>query len=113
MTSCLLQDRACVPCRGGVPSLHGAALQELSEQLGTDWDVVDDHHLTKTIRFKNFRQALHFTNAVGELAEAEGHHPEITLAWGRVTLRVWTHSANGLTESDFILAAKIDHIDGQ
>jgi len=70
--------------------------------------VVDEHHLEKEYRFKDFRTALDFTNRVGELAESQGHHPDIHLSWGRVRLDIWTHKINGLTESDFIFAAKAD-----
>lgn len=100
--------RRCVPCRGGVPPLKGAELQSLAEKLGGDWRVVNEHHLEKTYRFKNFKEALAFTNAVGQLAEREGHHPDIYLAWGKVSLTIWTHKIDGLTESDFVLAAKAD-----
>lgn len=103
-----LADRECVPCKGGVPPLKGSGLTELQEKLGGGWRVVDEHHLEKEYRFKNFRQALAFTNKVGEMAEAQGHHPEINLAWGKVRLTVWTHKIDGLTESDFIFAAKAD-----
>jgi len=70
--------------------------------------VVDEHHLEKEYRFKDFRTALAFTNRIGELAETQGHHPDIFLSWGRVRLAIWTHKINGLTESDFIFAAKAD-----
>lgn len=76
--------------------------------LGNDWRLVDQHHLEKEYRFRNFRDALEFTNRVGELAEQQGHHPDIHLAWGMVKLQVWTHKINGLTESDFVFAAKAD-----
>ena len=98
----------CVPCRGGVPPLTGEEIAPLQERLGGDWRVVDNHHLEKEFRFRNFSEALAFTNLVGELAEAQGHHPEFALGWGHVGLRIWTHKISGLTESDFILAAKID-----
>jgi 4a-hydroxytetrahydrobiopterin dehydratase len=80
----------------------------MHEQLGNDWKVIDEHHLEKEYRFKNFREALDFTNRVGELAESVGHHPDIFLAWGKVRLTVWTHKIGGLSESDFIFAAKAD-----
>jgi len=105
-----LAKMQCVPCKGGVPPLKGEGLENLHKQLNGDWMVVDDHHLEKQYKFKNFRQALAFTNQVGELAEAEGHHPDIYLAWGKVKLMVWTHKIDGLTESDFIFAAKIDEL---
>jgi 4a-hydroxytetrahydrobiopterin dehydratase len=103
-----LSAKHCVPCRGGVPPLKGDSLRSLALQLGDGWRVVDEHHLEKSYPFDDFRQALDFTNRVGEIAEREGHHPDIHLAWGRVGLTIWTHKIDGLTESDFILAAKAD-----
>jgi len=103
-----LAAKSCVPCRGGVPPLKGAQLQALAKQLGGGWRVVNEHHLEKDYAFKNFKEALAFTNAVGEIAEREGHHPDIHLAWGKVGLTIWTHKIDGLTESDFVLAAKAD-----
>ncbi len=104
-----LTSKNCVPCRGGVPPLKGEALQTLEKQV-EGWAVVDEHHLVKTFKFPDFRQALGFVNRVGELAEQQGHHPDIYLAWGKVEIKIWTHKINGLTESDFILAAKIDQL---
>lgn len=103
-----LANMECVPCKGGVPPLKGDTLTELLEKLGGGWRVVDGHHLEKEYRFRDFREALAFTNRVGELAEAQGHHPDIYLAWGEVRLSIWTHKIDGLTESDFIFAAKAD-----
>jgi 4a-hydroxytetrahydrobiopterin dehydratase len=105
-----LASKPCVPCRGGVPPLKGAPIEELHRQLDSAWRVVDEHHLERRFTFKNFRQALDFTNRVGELAEVEGHHPDVYLSWGRVDLKIWTHTIDGLTESDFILAAKVDRL---
>ena len=105
-----LASRHCVPCRGGVPPLKGAAIHALHDQLGREWRVVDEHHLERELRFKNFRAALDFTIRVGELAEHQGHHPDISLAWGKVTLTIWTHKIDGLTESDFIFAAKASEL---
>lgn len=105
-----LAEKECVPCKGGVPRLEGSELSRLENELGSDWKVVDGHHLEKEYKFKNFREALTFTNKVGELAESQGHHPDIYLAWGLVKLTVWTHKVDGLTESDFILAAKADKL---
>lgn len=105
-----LAGKQCVPCKGGVPPLRGTELRTLHEQLGGGWKLVEDHHLEKQYRFRNFREALDFTNRVGELAEEQGHHPDIELAWGRVKLLVWTHKIDGLTESDFIWAAKADRL---
>ena len=101
-----LASRQCVPCRGGIPPLKGAAIQKFHGELGSDWRVVDEHHLEREFRFKGFRAALDFTVRVGELAEQQGHHPDIYLAWGKVKLTIWTHKIDGLTESDFIFAAK-------
>jgi 4a-hydroxytetrahydrobiopterin dehydratase len=105
-----LAEKECVPCKGGVPPLQGAELTELHQKLGSSWQVVNEHHLEKEFEFKDFRGALDFTNRVGELAEAQGHHPDIYLAWGKVRIQIWTHKIFGLTESDFVLAAKIDRI---
>jgi 4a-hydroxytetrahydrobiopterin dehydratase len=103
-----LASRECVPCRGGVPPLKGTELETLLREVDNGWRVIDEHHLEKEYRFKNFRGALDFTVRVGELAEAQGHHPDIYLSWGKVRLTVWTHKIDGLTESDFIFAAKAD-----
>lgn len=90
--------------------MKGDDLRNIHAQLNGDWKIVDEHHLEKKFIFRNFRQALAFTNRVGELAEAEGHHPDIYLAWGKVILTVWTHTIDGLTESDFIFAAKVEEL---
>ena len=103
-----LSKKQCLPCKGGVSPLKGENLENIHKQLNGNWMIVDEHHLEKEYIFSNFRQALAFTNQVGELAEAEGHHPDIYLTWGKVKLMVWTHKIDGLTESDFIFAAKVD-----
>ena len=105
-----LAEKECVPCKGGVPRLEGEELNRMARELGGGWRVIDGHHLEKEYKFPDFRQALAFTNRVGELAENQGHHPDIYLTWGKVKLQVWTHQINGLTESDFILAAKADKL---
>ena len=79
-------------------------------RLGGSWKVVDDHHLQNEVRFPDFRGALQFVNEVGALAEEQGHHPDLELSWGRVGVKIWTHKIDGLTESDFVLAAKIDRL---
>ena len=104
-----LADKHCVPCRGGVPPLAGAALDDLKAQLA-GWEVVREHHLEKTYTFPDFQKALVFVNRAGAIAEQEGHHPDLHLSWGKVGVEIWTHKIDGLTESDFILAAKIDQI---
>lgn len=108
MNACDLASKECVPCKGGVPPLKGEQLGRLLTALGNDWGIVDEHHLEKDYKFKDFAQALAFTNRVGAIAEAQGHHPDIYLAWGKVKITIWTHKINGLTESDFVLAAKAD-----
>ena len=103
-----LASKQCVPCKKGTPPLGGKDLERISGQLGNDWQVMEGHHLEKEYKFPNFVDALAFTNRVGEIAEAQGHHPDIYLTWGKVRLTIWTHSINGLSESDFILGAKAD-----
>jgi 4a-hydroxytetrahydrobiopterin dehydratase len=107
-----LAQKEFVPCKGGVPPLKGENLKQLSEQLGGGWQVVNEHHLEKEYKFQNFRQALDFTNKVGELAEQQNHHPDIYLAWGKVKLTLWTHKIDGLTESDFVFASKVLKLGG-
>ncbi len=104
-----LSKKECVPCKGGVPPLKGEELGILAEQVD-GWDVAAEHHITKTYKFPNFVKALAFVNRVGEVAEEQGHHPDIFLTWGKVRITMCTHKIDGLTESDFILAAKIDEI---
>ena len=103
-----LAAQSCVPCRGGVPPLAANELERLLDLLGDEWGVINEHHLRREFSFPDFVSALGFTNSVGDLAEAEGHHPDIYLAWGRVAIEIWTHKIDGLTESDFVLAAKIE-----
>jgi 4a-hydroxytetrahydrobiopterin dehydratase len=104
-----LAERQCVPCRGGVPPLKGQELSKYQDQL-PDWRVINEHHVEKSFLFPDFKQALDFVNRVGELAEEQGHHPDIYLTWGQAKIQIWTHKIDGLTESDFILAAKIDRL---
>jgi 4a-hydroxytetrahydrobiopterin dehydratase len=102
-----LASRNCIPCRGDTPRLSGARLAEMQQQLAPGWRTVDQHHLEKEFRFRNFREALVYANAVGAIAEQQGHHPDMLVSWGKVTVTIWTHKIDGLTESDFILAAKV------
>ncbi len=104
-----LATLSCVPCQGGVPALKGRELDELHRKL-PEWGVVGEHHLHRVFTFPDFKQALAFVDRVGDLAEQQGHHPDIYLAWGKVEITIWTHKVDGLTESDFILAAKIDQV---
>lgn len=107
-----LADKTCVPCKGGVPALAPDTIEFLLAQLD-GWHVEDGRKLAKDYRFSNFAQALAFVNRVGAIAEEQAHHPDIYLAWGKVRLEIWTHKIGGLTESDFILAAKCDRSVGE
>src|SRR2546422_11745440 len=104
-----LAERQCVPCRGGVPPLKGDEIETLLSQLSA-WQVVNEHHLRREYKFRDFGETLEFVNRVGELAEAQGHHPDICFGWGKAEITIWTHKIDGLTESDFVLAAKIDKL---
>jgi 4a-hydroxytetrahydrobiopterin dehydratase len=103
-----LAAKRCVPCRRGTPPLAGAELEALRAALGGGWSVVGGHHLEKEFRFPDFRAALDFANRVGGLAEEQGHHPDLLLRWGSVRVTIWTHVIDGLTESDFVFAARTD-----
>jgi 4a-hydroxytetrahydrobiopterin dehydratase len=104
-----LADKFCAPCRGGVPPLKGKELKQFHDQV-PQWKVVKEHQLQREFRFPDFKQALDFVNRVGALAEEQGHHPDILLSWGKAGVTLWTHKVDGLTESDFIMAAKIDRL---
>ncbi len=104
-----LAEKTCVPCRGGVPPLTADQIRPLQAQL-KDWVVVNNHHLEREFLFSDFKTALDFVNKAGAIAEEQGHHPDIYLAWGKARFNIWTHKIDGLTESDFILAAKIDRV---
>ncbi|HTU34331.1 MAG TPA: 4a-hydroxytetrahydrobiopterin dehydratase [Candidatus Acidoferrum sp.] len=104
-----LASKTCVPCRGGVPPLAGKELENLAKEV-PQWRVVNGHHITREFKFPDFKQALAFVNKVGDIAEGQGHHPDISLTWGKAEVTTWTHKIDGLTESDFILAAKIDKL---
>ena len=104
-----LCDLKCTPCRQGGTPLRGEALETYRKQVPL-WDAVDEHHLSRTFKFPDFSSALAMVNQVGKLADQQGHHPDIFLTWGRARIDIWTHKIDGLTESDFILAAKIDRL---
>jgi 4a-hydroxytetrahydrobiopterin dehydratase len=104
-----LAQKHCVPCRGGVAALKGESLEALKAQV-PGWQVVNEHHLLKSFKYPDFRTALDFVNKAGAIAEEEGHHPDMLLSWGKVEVTIWTHKIDGLTESDFILAAKLDQL---
>lgn len=104
----MLAAKDCVPCKGGVAPLAGHELHTFHAQLGSDWHLVEDHHLTKGYKFKDFKEALAFTNEVGAIAEGENHHPDILTTYGNVEVTIWTHKIDGLCESDFVFAAKVE-----
>ena len=108
-----LADKECIPCRGGVPLLATDRAEELLAELGDDWKLDADGHLSRLYEFKNFVDALAFANRVGEIAEAEAHHPDLHVAWGKCRVDIWTHKIGGLTESDFYLAAKVSRAHNQ
>jgi 4a-hydroxytetrahydrobiopterin dehydratase len=103
-----LAQKECIPCRGGVAALQGPGLEALLSELGGGWQVVDGQRLEKGFKFPDFRQALAFANKVGELAERVNHHPDIAIAWGQAKVAIWTHKIGGLSEADFVFAAKVD-----
>jgi 4a-hydroxytetrahydrobiopterin dehydratase len=107
-----LADKKCIPCRGGTPPLKGKELEALHKSV-PKWTVSKEHHLTREYKFPDFAKALEFVNKVGAVAEEQGHHPDILLAWGKAEITLWTHKIDGLTESDFIMAAKIDRVSGE
>lgn len=107
-----LADKNCVPCRGGVPPLGADDVAAYIRQLQPGWDAPRNHHLAKTYMLPDFKSALAFVDRVGAMAEEQGHHPDLYLAWGKVRVEVWTHKIDGLTESDFVFAAKCDRLYG-
>lgn len=105
-----LAQKRCIPCEGNVPPLTKNDAQEFLKQLN-DWSLIDDAHLlAKSFRFKNFTQTMEFVNKVAAIAEAEGHHPDLTVSYDSVTVELMTHAIGGLSENDFIVAAKIDEL---
>ena len=105
-----LTEKKCVPCEGGVEPLTGEKLEEYARLIDGDWSIVDEHHLVREFSFADFVTALEFTNRAGEIAEEEGHHPDILVSYGKAVVTIWTHAIDGISENDFILAAKIDGI---
>lgn len=103
-----LTKKKCIPCEGNVPPLSEKEIRELEKVISPDWKIKDNHRIYREFSFVNYRQTIDFVNKVANLAEDEGHHPVMHVYYGRVEIELWTHAANGLTENDFILAAKID-----
>jgi 4a-hydroxytetrahydrobiopterin dehydratase len=105
-----LAKKECKPCKGGTPPLKGDALKEMQGHLGGGWEVLNEERLERVYKFPDFRKALEFVNRVAEIAEQQNHHPDIFFTWGEVRIQIWTHSIHGLSEGDFILAAKISEL---
>lgn len=103
-----LAEKECIPCKGGVPPLKGAELAALHQRLEAGWQVFDEHHLEKEYRFRSYQDGVDFTNRVARIAEEQNHHPDILLLYGKVKVTIWTHKIDGLTESDFVFAAKVE-----
>ena len=106
-----LMQRKCSPCEGGTPPLTHKQIQEYIKQVSSDWQVVDDKMIQRIFKFKNFKSAMAFVNRIANLAEAEGHHPDIQIHYNKVVIEFWTHAIEGLSENDFIVAAKIEELD--
>jgi len=105
-----LADKPCVPCRGGVPPMERSRADAMLRELEPGWQLNAEGHLERAYPFKNFVQALEFANKVGAIAEKEGHHPDLHVAWGKTVVETWTHKIGGLHRNDFILAAKTDNL---
>lgn len=103
-----LNDKQCVPCQGGTKALDEEQIAILLTELGSGWLCGAGGHLYKQYEFKNFINAMTFANKIADIAEREQHHPNLVIGWGVCGVEIWTHAVNGLTENDFILAAKID-----
>ena len=106
-----LAKKECKPCDGGTPALKGDALKQMQNQLNGGWKLLNEQRLEKEFKFPDFRHVLEFVNRVGDIAEEQNHHPDIYFTWGQARIQIWTHKINGLTESDFVLAAKIEELD--
>jgi len=105
-----LSDKKCVPCEGGVLPLNPEEVAELKKSLSAGWIVLENIRIKKEFSFVNFKHTMDFVNRVANLAEEEGHHPDMHVYYGKVIIEFWTHAINGLSENDFIMAAKIDKL---
>ncbi len=103
-----LSNKKCSPCEGGIEKLGGPQLLSLLQSIGKEWKLIENYKIKKEYRFVNFVQTMQFVNKVADLAEKEGHHPDLLISYGKCEIELWTHAINGLSENDFILAAKID-----
>lgn len=105
-----LSTKKCIPCEGGIPPLNEKEIKEYKKLISVDWKVSDNNKITREFFFVSYRHTMDFVNKVADLAEEEGHHPVLHIYFGRLVADLWTHSINGLSENDFILAAKIDKL---
>lgn len=105
-----LLNKKCVPCEGGTPPFTQEQIDQYRPAIATDWAVMEQKKLHRNFQFHDFKEAMRFVNNIAEIAEAEGHHPDIAIFYNQVTIDLWTHAVNGLSENDFILAAKIDQL---
>ncbi len=108
-----LAEKKCIPCEGGTPPMGPMEARKLMSELRTEWRLVADHELRREFPFPDFKSAVSFANRIAEIADAEGHHPILTIQWGLLVVELWTHASDGLSENDFILAAKIDAMVGE
>ncbi len=105
-----LVERHCKPSKANMPPMKGEDLAQYRKQLGQGWNVIGEHHLEKEFQLKDWLEAVALTNTIADLADQEDHHPEVLLSYGKVKVTLWTHKIGGLSEYDFILAAKIDKV---
>jgi 4a-hydroxytetrahydrobiopterin dehydratase len=105
-----LSAKKCIPCEGGIPPLNEKEISEFKKQISASWEVVENNNLSREFFFVNYRHTIDFVNKVAAIAEEEGHHPVLHVYYGRIVVELWTHSISGLSENDFILAAKLDKI---
>ena len=105
-----LEGKKCIPCEGGVPPLSEKESNNLLDKINDGWQLIDNHHIERTWKFSDFQKALNFVNMAGVICEEENHHADFEIGWGRAKALIWTHKIDGLTESDFILAAKLDSL---
>jgi len=105
-----LSDKKCKPCEGGVPPLNPQEISEYKKKISAGWTVEENHKIGKVFLFVNYKHTMDFVNKVASLAEEEGHHPVMHVYYSRIEIELWTHAINGLSENDFIMAAKIDKL---
>ena len=110
MNTVCLADKTCIPCKGGVPPLDANSCEVLLQKLGNEWSLNTDGHLYKAYQFNDFTSAMELANQITDIAEQQGHHPDLHISWGSCGVEIWTHKISGLSESDFILAAKIERL---